>query len=139
LLLQAITPFVKWRFKTGFLCGIFDSWDDYVSSLSEPVVKWSVMEQENDLLIRELLRDLGWLPSDLNCDEKKYLADEYLNATMAWIEISRGQWLRLLRQAYKTSPQGKYETLATTAIENARVEAARTRLALQAHVAAHNC
>jgi hypothetical protein len=33
------------------------------------------MDQERDLAIRELLCDLGWLPSDLHCAEKKRLAD----------------------------------------------------------------
>jgi len=96
------------------------------------------MDHERDLAIRELLRDLGWLPSDLNCEEKKRLAEEYLNATLAWLEVGRGMWLTLLRRSSIASPRGKSETLATV-IEDARLKAARTRLALQAHVAAHNC
>jgi hypothetical protein len=33
------------------------------------------MDHESNLAIRELLPDLGWLPSDLNCEEKKHLAE----------------------------------------------------------------
>lgn len=29
-----------------------------------------LMDREREFAIRELMRDLGWLPSDLNCEEK---------------------------------------------------------------------
>jgi hypothetical protein len=96
------------------------------------------MDQERDLAIGELLRDLGWLPSDLNCEEKKHFAEEYLNATTAWFEVGRGFWLTQLRLAYKVSRRGEDETLVR-AIDDARLKAARARLSLEAHIAAHNC
>lgn len=96
------------------------------------------MGHEGDLAIRELLRDLGWLPSDLNCEEKQRLAEDYLSATTTWFEVGRGLWLTQLRQAYKVSRRGEYETLVP-AINDARLKAARARLALEAHIAAHNC
>jgi hypothetical protein len=108
--------------------------------------KMHLMDHERDLESRELLRDVGWLPSDLNCEEKRRLAQEYLDATSAWFEVGRGRWLRILdrlRQAYKGLSKellrpGKYEAL-DAAIDEARLKAARARLALEAHIAAHNC
>jgi hypothetical protein len=99
------------------------------------------MDQQRDLAIRELLCDLGWLPPDLNCEEKKRLAEEYLDATTAWFEVGRGLRLMVLerfRQAYTVLRPREYEGLAQ-AIEEARLKAAQARLALEAHIATHNC
>ncbi|HTA44108.1 MAG TPA: hypothetical protein VK789_16775 [Bryobacteraceae bacterium] len=104
------------------------------------------MDSERELAIRELLRDLGWLPSDLACDEKKRLAEEYLDATTAWLEAGKGLDRALvdrLRQAYrgswKSAPgPGEWERLRP-AIDEARKKAARARLDLEAHIAAHKC
>jgi hypothetical protein len=99
------------------------------------------MDQETALAIRETLLSLGWLPSDLSCEEKKRLADDYLNATTAWFDAGRGMRLALLqqlRETYSVLRQPEYEALRP-AIEEARLRAARARLALEAHIAAHNC
>jgi hypothetical protein len=105
-----------------------------------------LMDYEGRLAIQELLRDLGWLPSDLNCEEKKRLAEEYLDATAAWSQVGRGpvqasrEWLR---QAHTGSrrrmpPLEGWKALRP-ALEEARLKAARARLALEAHIGAHKC
>jgi hypothetical protein len=102
------------------------------------------MDHDAQLAIRELLRDLGWLPSDLKCEEKNRLAQEYLDATVTWLQMSEGPSLRMLDrlpQSYKGLLQGalrKNEPLVP-AINEARLKAARAQLALQAHIADHNC
>src|SRR5262245_45412823 len=35
-----------------------------------------LMDRERRFAVRESMRDLGWLPSDLNCEEKRRLAEE---------------------------------------------------------------
>jgi hypothetical protein len=105
-----------------------------------------LMDHEGDLAIREVLRDLGWLPSDLNCEEKRRLAEEYVDATISWFESDRGLRLTMLerlRRAYKGLRKEvlrirEYDALAL-AINEARLKAAQARLALEAHIAAHNC
>ena len=104
------------------------------------------MDSEREFAIRELLRDLGWLPSDLACDEKKRLAQEFVDATTSWLDASRGLNPALvdrLREGYrgfwKSMPSpGEWETLRP-AIDRARIKAARARLELEAHMAAHKC
>jgi hypothetical protein len=104
------------------------------------------MDYERDLALRELLHDLGWLPSDLRCDEKKRLAEEYLKATAVWFDAGKGLWLTILeplRQGYTGLQKeawriGKSKSLVP-AIDEARRKAAQTRLALEAHIAAHHC
>jgi hypothetical protein len=44
------------------------------------------MDDERNIALRAVLRDLGWLPSDLNCQEKNRLAEQYLKATTAWLD-----------------------------------------------------
>lgn len=101
------------------------------------------MDYERDLAIRELLRDLGWLPSDLRCEEKRRLAEEYLETTTVWFEAGKGLRLAMLRQAYTGLPKGAWRweeyTSLVPAIEEARRKAAQARLALEAHIAAHHC
>lgn len=90
--------------------------------------------------MRELLRDLGWLPADLNCEEKRRLAEEYCDATAAWTEACRGPWAVLmerLRRSYR--PLRGYDAADRLLIEEAQRKAARAKLALEAHIAAHNC
>ena len=89
------------------------------------------MDDEANIAIRELLRDLGWLPSDLNCQEKSRLAEQYLSATTAWFDAGRSLWLTQARRAYKVSLQGEDETVLR-ALDDARLQAARARLALEA-------
>lgn len=104
------------------------------------------MDSEREFAIRELLRDLGWLPSDLACDEKKRLAQEFLEATTSWLDVSRELNPGLvdrLHQGYrgllKSMPSsGELERLRP-AIDRARIKAARARLELEDHMAAHKC
>ena len=100
------------------------------------------MDSEAQLAIRELLSDVGWLPSDLKCEEKKRLAEEYLDATVTWLHAAEGPRLKMLEH-YKGLRYGalltaEYEALAS-ASDEARVKAAQARMALQAHIAAHGC
>jgi len=95
------------------------------------------------LAIRELLSDLGWLPSDLKCEEKKRLAQEYLDAIIKWFEVGRGprlEMLERLRRSYGGLRKEvlRYEALVP-AIDEARLKAAQAWLVLQAHIADHNC
>jgi hypothetical protein len=54
------------------------------------------MDSEAQQTIRELLSDLGWLPSDLKCEEKKRLAQEYLDATVTWFQLRERLSLKML-------------------------------------------
>lgn len=86
--------------------------------------------------VRELMHDLAWLPSDLNCEEKRRLAEEYLDATTEWSEACRSRWMDLgdrLRQSYYS-----YRGL-DDGIDEARLRTAAARLALERHIAAHKC
>ena len=88
------------------------------------------------------MRDLGWLPSDLNCEEKRRLAEEFLDATIKWAEVCDGRWMDLvhrLRQSYFTPWSTEREGPDHLVIDEARLKTARARLALEAHVALHNC
>jgi|SRR5581483_10935696 len=98
----------------------------------------SLMDHEREFAIREVLTDLGWFPSELNCEEKRRLADEYLSATVAWFEVASGLWLTILRRAYRGSLSGECDP-SVPAIDEARRKAARVRLALDTHIAAHDC
>jgi hypothetical protein len=108
--------------------------------------KMRLMDSEREVAIRELLRDLGWFPSDLACDAKKRLAEEYLDATTAWLEAGKGldrDLVDRLRQAYrglwKSAPgPGEWERLRP-AIDEARQKAVGARLDLEVHIAAHKC
>ena len=103
------------------------------------------MDHERDPIIRELLCDLGWLPSDLDCEEKRRLAERYLDATTAWFDAGRGlrqTMLERLRQAHQGLQKGifrtgEYDAMVAT-LDEARLRAARARQALEAHIAAHN-
>ena len=100
------------------------------------------MDREREFAIRELMRDLGWLPSDLNCEEKRRLGEEYLDATIEWAEAYHGRWMDLvdrLRQTYSALRSTEYQGPDHLVIDEARLKTARARLALEAHVAAHNC
>ena len=102
-----------------------------------------LMAHETEPAIRELLCDLGWLPADLQCEDKKRLAEEYLNATIAWFDMGKGLQrtiLERLRQGYEglSNDVREYEALAPS-IEEARLKAAQARLALRTHMDAHNC
>lgn len=99
-----------------------------------------LVEQERDIALRELLRDLGWLPGDLNCDEKRRLADDYLEATKSWFDLGKGMrrdLLERLRHSHKV-PARDYQDLNSN-LDQARRKTARARLALEAHIAAHRC
>ena len=101
------------------------------------------MDHDTQLAIRELLSDLGWLPSDLKCEEKKRLAQDYLDATITWFEVGREprrQMLERLGQSYEGFRKEvlRYGALVP-ATDEARLKAARARLALQAHIADHSC
>ena len=104
------------------------------------------MDADRDLAIRELLRDLGWLPTDLACEEKRRLAEAYAEATTQWLSAGRDLKVKILerlRQANNFLHQGalykaEYEGLAP-AIDKARSKAAEAKLALEAHIAVHHC
>jgi hypothetical protein len=99
------------------------------------------MDDERNIALREVLRDLGWLPTDLSCQEKNRLAEQYLEATTAWLDAGaagRGLWLTQMVRAYKASLRGEDEAQLRS-FDEARLRAARARLALEAHTAAHNC
>ena len=101
-----------------------------------------LMDREREFAIRELMRNLGWLPSDLNCEEKSRLAEVYLDATIEWAETCQGQWMGLvdrLRQTYSALRSMEYQGRDQLVVDEARLKTARARLALQAHLAVHNC
>jgi hypothetical protein len=100
------------------------------------------MDREREFAIREVMRDVGWLPSDLNCEEKRRLAEEYLDATIEWAETRQGLWTDLverLRRTYSALRLAEYQGPDPPVIDEARLKAARARLALEAHMAVHNC
>ena len=100
------------------------------------------MDRERKFAIRELMRDLGWLPSDLNCEEKRRLAEEYLDATIEWAEACQGRWMDLadrLRRTYSAMRSTEYQEPDPLVIDEARLKTVRARLALESHVAVHNC
>ena len=93
---------------------------------------------------QELLQALGWLPQDLSCPEKKRLADEYLEASKSWRNLGRDfnrNGLERLRQNYAGARLGLLDEYRAKApvLEEARLKAARARLALEAHIAEHRC
>ena len=99
------------------------------------------MDSEKDIALRESLLSLGWLPSDLTCEEKKRLAEEYFNATKAWFESGRELRISLLarlRSGYAVPGQREWDALKPV-MEEARLKAARARIAMEAHIAAHGC
>jgi hypothetical protein len=100
-----------------------------------------LMDHELRLGYQELLRDLGWFPSDLHCEEKRRLAEQYLDATIAWFDVNRdlrAKFLERLRQPARNWLNYR-GTGPRPASEQARLKAARAKLALAAHIAAHNC
>lgn len=104
------------------------------------------MDSEREFAIRELLRDLGWFPSDLACDEKKRLAQEFLEATTSWLDAGRElneDLVDRLREGYrgiwKSMPTRREWDKLRPVIDEARIKAARARLELEAHIAAHRC
>ena len=104
--------------------------------------KMRMMDREAEFAIREVMRDLGWLPSDLNCEEKRRLAEEYLAATIEWAAACQGRWMGLvdrLRQGYPAVRSTEHQALDAQVIDEARLKTARARLALESHVAVHNC
>ncbi len=91
-----------------------------------------VMDREREIAIRELMRDLGWLPSDVNCEEKRRLAEEYLDATIEWAEACQGRWMNLvdrLRRTYLVLRSTEYQGPGHLVIDEARLKTARARLA----------
>jgi len=105
-----------------------------------------LVDHERELAFQELLRDLGWLPTDLECAEKKRLADEYLDATIAWRDAGRGLQITMRERLRSTGmvfqkgvlQKGEYDALAPT-LEEARLKAARAKLELIADIAEHKC
>ena len=101
-----------------------------------------LMDHEREFAIRELMRDLGWLPSDLNCQEKMRLAEEYMAATIEWAEACQHRWMDLVdrhRQSYSVPSSTGYKGGGDLAIDEARLKTAPARLALEAHLVVHNC
>ena len=79
--------------------------------------KMRMMDRETEFAIREVMRDLGWLPSDLNCEEKRRLAEEYLASTIEWAEACQGRWMGLvdrLRQAYPAVRSTEHQAVNRT-------------------------
>ena len=101
-----------------------------------------LMDREREFAIRELMRDLGWLPTDFNCEEKRRLAQEYLNATIEWAESCQGPWMDLidrLCQTYYALRSAESQGPDHVVIDEAHLKTARARMALEAHVAVHHC
>ena len=101
-----------------------------------------LMDREREFAIRELMRDLGWLPTDLNCEEKRRLAQKYLDATIEWADSCQGPWMDLmdrLHQTYSAVRSTVFQGPDHLVIDEARLKTARARLALEAHVAVHHC
>lgn len=107
----------------------------------------NLMDSESER--QELLRELGWLPADLSCPEKKRLAEEYLAADRAWSNSGKdlkGLWMELrdnlLRRNYtalRSSAARARLADVEPAMEQARLRTARARVALEAHIAEHGC
>jgi len=69
----------------------------------------------------------------MTCDEKERLANEYEATTAKFLEA-----VRQLQRDMGTSTKAEYERLRL-ASDEARVGSERARLALEQHVAAHQC
>ena len=69
----------------------------------------------------------------MNCEEKERLAQEYAAATEKFAEM-----VVQIQQKIGTSTRTEYERLRRVADE-ARVKSEHARLALEQHMAAHNC
>jgi hypothetical protein len=69
----------------------------------------------------------------MSCEEKAHLAQRYETATARFAAA-----VRQLQQQIGTSTKGEYERLQRLSDE-ARVASEQARLALEEHIAAHNC
>jgi hypothetical protein len=73
---------------------------------------------------------------------RRRLAEEYLDATIEWAEACQVQWMDLidrLRRTYSAVLSTEDQERNPLVIDEARLKTAHARLALESHVAAHNC
>ena len=67
-----------------------------------------MMDRETEFAIREVMRDLGWLPSDLNCKERDaWQRNTWLPQSNGPKPASDGGWVWLTGSVKPTPPYGQ--------------------------------